>query len=114
MTQPRHEFWRPITPVVGEPIPEGAQYESGEPGEGQWFFFGAAYQQHFAACHLRMKWRSRVEVIPLDVAVEAICGNADCLPDRWSVRIGGDEIASNISFADFREAVTEALRKAAQ
>ena len=118
MTQPRHEFWRPITPIAGEPIPEGAQYESGEPGEGQWFFFGAAYQQHFAACHLRMKWRSRVEVIPLDVAVEAVLQNAVVNPNigkgLWQVFISGGEVIESSRFESLRLHVIDHLRKAAQ
>jgi hypothetical protein len=109
---PRYEFWRPITPVEGERIPPGAQYQE---RDGSW---DGSCNSMFHWMHLNWSWRVPVEVIPLDVAVNVVLQNAVVNPNigegLWQVFIGGEVIESNRFEAGLRLIVTEALRKAAQ
>ena len=108
MTQPRYEFWRPITPVEGEPIPDGAGMSS----DG-WQYIQA--RGVFRDLDRRYHWRVPVEVIPLDVAVEAVCSNATVYPPgcTWSVIVGNEAVIAG-NYPDLVELVRDALRKAAQ
>lgn len=92
MYEPRYEFWRPITPVFGEPIPAGAVFLNNRRVSGQCWQHPSvmSFQKH----HLDWKWRVPVEVVPLDVAVDAIYCNAG-LNNRYEIAVALRKAARN-------------------
>ena len=110
MTNPRYEFWRPITPVLRFEIPDQAEFY--DPMHEKWC---PRRDCLFDESQLELQWRVPVEVIPLDVAVEAVCGNATVYPPgcTWSVIVSNKVVTAG-NYPDLVELVREALRKAAQ
>ena len=112
MTQPRYEFWRPITPVLRFEIPDQAEFY--DPMHEKWC---PRRDSLFDESQLELQWRVPVEVIPLDVAVNVVLQNAVVNPNigkgLWQVFIGGEVIESN-RFESLHLLVIDHLRKAAQ
>ena len=106
MTQPRYEFWRTITPVLGEPIPSSAEFcETND----EWWH---SAHNRFAEDDFGYDWRVPVEVIPLEVAVEALLCAATVDRGKFSVWTSRKLIAD--SRDELKVIVTEYLRKAAK
>lgn len=109
MTQPRYEFFRDITPVLGEPIPSSAEFC--ETNDEWWHSAHNRFEQD----DFGYDWRVPVEVIPLDVAVEAIACNAEYHnnSESWVVDVGATRCYGG-NLVVFHDSIAEALRKAAK
>ncbi len=68
MTEPRYRFWRPIQPVEGQPIPEGAMFKHSTDKKWQPAYCG----ERWIGWPADLDWRVPVEVVPIDLAVNAI------------------------------------------
>jgi hypothetical protein len=79
---PRYEFWRPITPVLGEPIPAGAMFLNDRRVSRSCWQHPAVVT--FRKHHLDWRWKVPVEVVPLEVAVDAVYCNAG-LNNRYEI-----------------------------
>lgn len=66
MTSPRNQYWRRIVPVVGEPIPDGAEYGN----NNAWMY--ATEGQEFSGDDCDYEWRVPVPVVPVTAAVELV------------------------------------------
>lgn len=105
------QFWRTITPVIGEPIPEGAEcyrpvprtVSNMEPGE----WTDVHSRGCFTSASLSYRWRVPREVVPLDVAVNVIIDNrkADHCGRLWALNICAKTVD------ELRELVTAKLRE---
>lgn len=69
MNEPRYEFWRPIQPVEGQPIPDGAAYKI---IGCDWEANSSKHCPVFDRSDRRFEWRVPVEVVPMDLAADAI------------------------------------------
>ncbi len=70
MTEPRYQFWRTIQPVEGQPIPNEAQYRVAQAGCKTWC--PSMTGDTFRDVDKVLEWRVPVEVVPIDLAVDAI------------------------------------------
>lgn len=106
------QFWRPIQPVEGQPIPDGAEWSV---ADGEWVpnilpvFNKRNHNRH---------WRVPVEVVPIDLAVDAIIENramAKCwrATGQVSVWVSGENLIAD-NLPQLRELVIAKLRELSQ
>ncbi len=73
MTEPRYQFWRPIQPVEGQPIPDGAMFKHFTDKKWQPAYRG----ERWIGWPADLEWRVPVEAVPIDLAVNLILQNSD-------------------------------------
>lgn len=114
MNEPRYQFWRPIQPVEGQPIPEGAMYRVAQAGCKTWC--PSMTGDTFRDVDRVLEWRVPVEVVPLDLAVDAIMHNAiEVNGDScWIVEIDGQREYRADTKKQLRELVIAKLRELLQ
>lgn len=111
-----NQFWKTIVPVVGEPIPGGAEFSW---GNDFWFSPDTERYSNFSGNDIGLNWRVPVECVPLDVAVDAIMAGFNYsegsrlkgLP-HLSVNFAGGMVAKTQE--DLRELVIAKLRQLSQ
>ena len=104
----RTQFWRTITPVEGEPIPDGAEYlRVGDP-LGKW---KQPVDSEFTEMYSRLEWRVPVECVPLDVAVEALLNQLDSPSTEHDMAVLSERYSHAEIVAMFRDKFTAKLRE---
>ncbi len=104
MTEPRYQFWRTIQPVEGQPIPDGAELKL----NGTWY---PETDRVFSGFDERYAYRVPVEVVPIDVVVDAIMHNAINGDNYWTVEIDGQRGYRADTKEKLRELVVAKLRE---
>lgn len=109
-----NQFWRPIQPVKGQPIPKGAEYKVAQDGCKTWCPAGTG--DTFSDVDRVLEWRVPVEVVPVDLAVDAIMHNAIEVngDNYWTVEIDGQREYRANTKEQLRELVVAKLRELSQ
>ncbi len=111
MNKPIYQAWRIITPVEGEPIPDGAEFR--HPDEKR---YHPAYRgERWNGWPVCLEWRAPVPVIPEDVAVDAIMQNrSTTVADQRSVAVGPGPMLCATNDEQLRELIVAKLRELSQ
>lgn len=115
----RSQFWKPITPVNGQDIPNQSEYRADT--NAKWCDPDLELFPQFDQDDTALQWREPVEACPMSIAVEAIMQNAGFRcggyvgsgqRSGWNVQLGSSTLFSE-SEEKLREMVASRLRELA-
>jgi len=105
-----NQFWKTIVPVVGEPIPDGAEFSW---GNDFWFSPDTERYSNFSGNDIGLNWRVPVPVVPLSVAVDAFMQGCEWDASGYFVYVKGERSVAETP-GQLRELVIAKLRQLSQ
>ena len=113
MNGPIYQAWRTITPIIGEPIPGGAEWSTTDAPDCWDSHYERWDDTTFSNEDLRYKWRAPVPVIPEDVAVDAVMADCEWDASGYFAYVKGKRMVAETP-ERLRELVIAKLRELSQ